>query len=155
MIEQTAKVISLESSQDKDNYYAWLEPNTESACHACSSQTTCGTSLIGKIFNHQQRKIRVKNICSANVGDNVIIGMSENTMLLSSLMIYILPLLFLIGFGGLAVFYSSLANLTHSSQDLLILFSMIFAFFVSYLVLKSIRGTSNSSFYDIKLLRIK
>ena len=154
MIEQTAKVISFESKKNIDNYYVWVEPNNKSACQSCSSQSTCGTSLIAKIFNHKHKKIRVKNTCSANIGENVVIGMNEKAMLLGSIMIYVLPLFILIAFAGLSVFYSSLANLDKGTEDLLTLFSILISFVISYKFLSHSQKFSQLSFFNVKLIRI-
>jgi sigma-E factor negative regulatory protein RseC len=97
MMEERGVIIALE---DK---YAWVETSLKSSCSHCTT-TSCGTGALAAHFNQRATSIRVENSFNAKPGDKVVIGLDENSVLLASVLVYILPLLtlFLGGYLGLA-----------------------------------------------------
>ena len=96
MIEQTALVASVEAG------YAWVIPQKSSnSCGKCVSNKTCvSDSLINKNPKNQA-KMRVLNPLHARQGDQVIIGVRSEALILYSVLAYLLPLVSLIIFAAL------------------------------------------------------
>lgn len=114
MIEQRATITKVE------NEFAWIEAQRETSCGSCSAQKGCGTGLLAKTIGRRFVSMKVLNPVHAQVGDEVIIGLPEDSFLKSAFLTYLLPLLLmllgavvmgelsssqlLVGFGGLGGF---------------------------------------------------
>lgn len=70
-------------------------------CGSCSSQATC-SALSGGLGNREVH-IRARNTCQAEVGDRVILEVSERHFLAASFWAYIFPLLAMLLVGGVTV----------------------------------------------------
>lgn len=88
MIEEEAIVTQLENNQ------AWIKRLHTSGCSGCLQQTTCGTSVMSKIL--PKREFALDNDISLKVGDKVIVAVDDSQLLLSSFLLYLLPLLVMI-----------------------------------------------------------
>ncbi|MEZ5535140.1 MAG: SoxR reducing system RseC family protein [Thiolinea sp.] len=96
MIEQTARVISLKQG------YAWVEPLTSKGCGSCAPKSaSCSSSGAFDFLKPAAEKIYVQNPLRARPGDEVVIGMQSNALLLYSLFAYLLPLLSMVIFAVL------------------------------------------------------
>lgn len=105
MIETPALVVST------DDTHAYVEPYSGGSCSSCSTTGTCGTAIFGKIFTQKPRVFRVLNSIQAKTGESVVIGLQEGVLLTSSMMVYMIPLIFI--FAGAIV-----ASLLGSSTEL-------------------------------------
>lgn len=96
MIEEKATVVQVEDE------FAWLETGRKSACAACSANNGCGTGILSRILGKRTAHVRAINQAGAHVGDEVIVGISENALVRGSLAIYIVPLIwmFVLGLAG-------------------------------------------------------
>jgi len=86
MVEETAQVIKV------DGDVVWVQAIQKSACGSCQAQKGCGHSLLAKVG---QKKIELPVACndvSVSTGDQVVIGVPEQAILRSSLLMYGLPL---------------------------------------------------------------
>lgn len=92
MIEENARVIRVE-----EDGFAWVETLRQTACGSCSASSGCGTSVISKLFGDKRTRVRVIDPLGVKLGEEVIVGIDESALLRSSLMVYILPLLCLVG----------------------------------------------------------
>ena len=101
MIEQQAVIIALERNQVGGNTavsdsasheIATLEIMRKTACGLCGQTRGCGNSLWGKIFAHQSKPFKAANSIQAKVGDGVVVGINEQVLLRSALLLYALPL---------------------------------------------------------------
>jgi len=83
----------------------WVETIKQSTCGSCRARKGCGQQILAKIG---AASASVKALIGKNdstdyvVGDTVTIGVPENLVVSSSLLIYCLPLLFMMGFSGVA-----------------------------------------------------
>lgn len=96
MVEESARVVRLEGE------VVWVEAIRQSACGQCSAQKGCGHSLLAKLG---QKRIEVsvqRNGYDLSVNDDVIIGVPDNLVLHSSLLLYGLPLLFMMLVAAMA-----------------------------------------------------
>lgn len=93
MIEEQGRVVAVESGA------VWVETLRKSTCSSCSANATCGQGLMDRLGVGRQRGY-VRALCSLqlSVGDAVVIGVREDLLVRSSLLVYLLPL-----FGLLAV----------------------------------------------------
>lgn len=93
MIEEQGKVVALQ------NEWAWVETERKTACGHCSANKGCGTSVLASVFGKKANAIAVMKTLPVKVGDEVIIGIEEDSLVRGSLLIYALPLVLLIAFG--------------------------------------------------------
>ena len=100
MLEEHATVVAL------DNEYAELEIIRKKPCGLCGKTRGCGVSMWGKLFNHRQKPLRLHNSIHASLGDDVVIGLQQDAFLKSSLYLYGIPLLTLLGGAMLGSFFA-------------------------------------------------
>ncbi|OYY48198.1 MAG: hypothetical protein B7Y48_10570 [Methylophilales bacterium 28-44-11] len=94
MIEERAVILSLEANatvSDAPNV-AILEIERKTACGLCGQTRGCGNSIWGKLFAHRSSAFKANNHIHASVGQSVIVGINEQALLWSALLLYILPL---------------------------------------------------------------
>jgi sigma-E factor negative regulatory protein RseC len=119
MIEETARVIAIENNQ------LLLEAETRAACNACAARQGCGTSVLSKWVGRKFTRFQAPNTVNARVGDEVVVGLAEEAMLKGSVLVYLLPLLVMIGSALLA---DGLISTDTASRDLLVLVSAVAGF---------------------------
>lgn len=95
MIEESGEVVGLE------NGFAWVEAERNSTCGTCTVRQGCGTSAIARVLGQRRVRIRVLNHIDARIGDRVVIGISESSLVRGSLAVYAVPLVALFA-GALA-----------------------------------------------------
>ncbi len=104
MIEERARVVALEPGA------VWVETLRQSACGSCAAQKGCGQSAIARMSekpmhvraltglhaqaSHYQYQLEQYQVGQYQVGDEVIIGIPEDILLKSSLVAYLMPLIF-------------------------------------------------------------
>lgn len=81
-----------------DGEHAIVSGWRKKACGSCQAQATCG-ALSGGLGNREVH-IRARNTCQAEVGDRVILEISERHFLSASFWAYIFPLLVMLLVGG-------------------------------------------------------
>ena len=97
MMEGIAHVVSVDGDQ------IWLEPEQTSSCGGCAASGACGAKGIGTTANRlEARRFRIANPAGLMVGERVVIGIRENTLLKASLTAYAIPLGAMLGCGILA-----------------------------------------------------
>jgi len=85
MIEETAIVTRVVDGQ------VWIKSLQSGACGGCSQQTSCGTATLSKWL--PKREFSVESNRTLKVGDQVKVAIDDSQLLLSSLLLYLLPLL--------------------------------------------------------------
>jgi sigma-E factor negative regulatory protein RseC len=93
MIEQTGVVISVQGDM------AEVEGQRRSACGGCAASGACGTSLIARYLGRKRMLLRAHNPIGAGPGDPVVLGLPEGALLQASFVVYLVPLLAMIGGG--------------------------------------------------------
>jgi len=97
MIEGTAHVVAVEGNM------AWLVPETGSSCGGCASASACGSKGIGTAASRlEARRFQLVNDAGLRVGERVVVGIRENTLVRASLTAYAIPLATLLSAGALA-----------------------------------------------------
>lgn len=96
MIEEQAQVVEVVGSQ------LVLQAQTQSACGSCSASKGCGTSVLSKVIGRKFTRFQAENDIDAEVGDTVVVGISEDALLRGSLVMYIIPIMGMLVFALLA-----------------------------------------------------
>ncbi|RXJ72308.1 transcriptional regulator [Veronia nyctiphanis] len=119
MITATAEVVSYK------NGCLLVRSTQQTSCGSCGSQSDCGTGIVSKALPAKTLDISIPSDKSLPVGTMVEIGMQENAMLKSALVVYVVPLLFLIvgAIFGQFVF----VNLANGSEGAVVLSAFLFA----------------------------
>jgi len=90
MLEEQATVVAVE------NETVWVEVQRQSVCGQCAANKGCGTGVLQKVLGNKRNIFRVIGELPVNVGDSVIIGVNENALVKGSLIIYAVPIVFMI-----------------------------------------------------------
>lgn len=85
MLEQPARVI--ESSEAG----VWVEPVAPSGCGVCAGQG-CASRQLAEFFQRRPRRYQVQSSLPLSVGDRVVVGLPDGSLLGSVLLVYGLPL---------------------------------------------------------------
>lgn len=96
MVEESARVVRIEGD------IVWVEAIRQSACGQCAAQKGCGHSMLAKLG---QKRIEVAVQANGHLlalHDDVLIGVPDNVVLNSSLLLYGLPLFLMLCIAGLA-----------------------------------------------------
>jgi len=90
MITETGKVVALKGDR------AWVQTIRTSACQSCSARSGCGQRALASVSGGRANQILVANTVDARVGDEVVIGVDEQSVLTASLAVYGLPLVLMV-----------------------------------------------------------
>ncbi|NOQ87707.1 MAG: Fis family transcriptional regulator [Gammaproteobacteria bacterium] len=93
MIEEQAQVVEVRGDQ------LVLQAQTQSACGSCSASKGCGTSVLSKVVGRKFTRFQAENNIDAEVGDTVIVGISEDALLKGSVVMYVIPILGMLFFA--------------------------------------------------------
>lgn len=99
MIEEAAKIIAIQGSQ------LLIQAQPSSACGSCHARNACGQGLLSKYFNQTPGQLVINNrldngeSLNVMVGDEVIIGIEEGSVLSGAFFAYLLPLMFVLVFA--------------------------------------------------------
>lgn len=94
MIEEAAIVTRIDCGQ------TWIKSLQSGACGGCMQQTSCGTATLAKML--PKREFAVDCDIVLQVGDKVRVAIDDSHLLLSSVLLYLLPLLIMIFGVGMA-----------------------------------------------------
>jgi len=89
MLEQVARVV--QSSEQG----VWVKPSEPQGCGVCAGQG-CASRRIAELFQRVPRQYQVESPLPLSIGDHVIVGMPEGSVLRSALMLYGLPLILML-----------------------------------------------------------
>ena len=95
MLEERALVVAV------DEQSVWVETQRQSVCGQCAANKGCGNSVLQKVLGKKRNVLRVMGDLSVDVGDEVIIGVNEDALVKGSLIVYAMPILFMIVFAML------------------------------------------------------
>ena len=117
MIEESVEVVAVEGNT------LVLQAQRKSSCQSCSVQKGCGTSVLSQWLGKKSAQFRVENTANAQLGDSLVVGIAESSLLKGSLMVYLLPLVTLITAAALMDWWLDPA---HYARDLWIMGSGLF-----------------------------
>jgi sigma-E factor negative regulatory protein RseC len=97
MVEGIAQVVEV------DGKFVWLVPDPGSSCGGCASASACGSKGIGTTASRLElRRFQLVNDFNLRVGERVVVGIRENSLLKASITAYAIPLATLLSAGALA-----------------------------------------------------
>ncbi len=142
MIEETGYVLSVEDG------FADVETIRTSSCSSCRARHGCGHHTIAQVSSSNRMLMKAIDPLSVKVGQSVVVGIPEDTLLQASFWMYLIPLL------GLVV-GAVLPSLWNDESHLAVFFSII-GFVVGLLLArnKSKQESNNMDYYP-KILRIE
>lgn len=129
MITENAIVVAVDGDQ------TWIETQRKSTCGQCSASKGCGTSVLAKVIGNKLSKMKAINKIDAQVGDEVVVGLSEHSMLKGAFMAYLSPLLYLFVFSFIGQFIFNKLQYADSSEFTVIVFA-VFGFYLGLRKLK-------------------
>lgn len=95
MIEAVATV------REVDGERVRVEVQRRGACGGCESGVSCGTSALGRWFARGTSELWLRTTLPLRVGEGVVVGLEETSLLRASLLLYLLPVLGLVA-GAIA-----------------------------------------------------
>ena len=95
LLEEEAVVDAL------DGDFVWVRTTRTSACGGCSARGGCGSGILAEVLGRRAPRVRALNRAGAGLGDRVLVAVTPGAFLRSSLAMYLVPLLGLLG-GGMA-----------------------------------------------------
>ncbi|RKZ38858.1 MAG: hypothetical protein DRQ49_13160 [Gammaproteobacteria bacterium] len=118
-----------------DDKFAIIQIRRTRHCSQCAAKG-CGIGSLSFVLGQKETRLKVINLRGAKVGDRVVIGLQEQALLKSSLILYLLPLLGL--FVG-AIGYEIWVTIWewHHSEILTVLAGLV-GFFMGLLWVKRI-----------------
>lgn len=98
MLTETGRVVALEGDA------LWVETISVSSCGSCAAKSGCGHSLLAK-WASRSAYLRValagRDPLSFEIGDTVTIGIPEDVIVTSSLLMYCLPIMLMLAGAAL------------------------------------------------------
>jgi sigma-E factor negative regulatory protein RseC len=103
IVEGIARVVSIEGG------VAWFEPEQTTSCGHCASAAACGVGSsatgsgagIGSIARRIEfRRFALDNADNLHVGDRVVVGVDDRSLIKASLTAYAIPLITALTAGG-------------------------------------------------------
>lgn len=101
MVEEIATVVQVETAG------VWLQTKVVSSCQSCSANDSCTSGVVAKAMTRRDYRFFLQQTAAAPgllVGQQVRIGIAEDVLVKSALLVYLLPLLMFIGALGLAFY---------------------------------------------------
>lgn len=140
MIEEQGRVVAVEGKE------VWVETIQQSACGSCSAKSTCGQGLAAKYLSGKPNHIRLISELPVRLGDRVVLGIPENTLVKSALLAYGLPLIFFILFAGLV-------DSLFAVSEPWVIFSGLAGLFLGFVLVRTVSGgrDKGSSFQPVIL----
>jgi len=96
MIKEWATVISWQQG------IAQLRCEQSSGCSSCHSHSSCGTSILNKMGADSSHELHVESKNPLVPGQRVEVGITESSLIRSALLVYMLPLVGLIGCASIS-----------------------------------------------------
>ncbi|MBE1276890.1 SoxR reducing system RseC family protein [Enterovibrio baiacu] len=102
--------------------YLTVRCQQKTSCGSCASKSSCGTGVVSNALPGKVLDIRVPSPEPVPAGTLVEIGLEEQTVLKSAMLVYVLPLMFAIGGAFVGQF---LSDLLESGEGIIILSSLL------------------------------
>lgn len=96
MIEQKATVVTDEKGTN------WLQAERTTTCSQCSAKKACGTGMLSDHVGKRFSRIAIVNNAELTAGQTVDLAIPERALLKGAFLVYILPLLAMFAFAGIA-----------------------------------------------------
>lgn len=139
MITENGIVIKIEAET------AWVKTVRRSACEGCGSKESCEGAKTGEVA--------AINLAGAQLGDAVTVGFESGSLIKVAMLLYIFPVLCMIGGAVLGNHLAAEVGMDESSAAALFAFGF---FFISFLCIRLTGGRmSGNARYQAKVIRIR
>ncbi|RVU41659.1 sigma E positive regulator RseC/MucC [Rheinheimera riviphila] len=101
MVEEIATVVQIEPAG------VWLQTKVVSSCQSCSANDSCTSGVVAKAMTRRDYRFFLQHTEADEellVGQQVRIGIAEDVLVKSALLVYLLPLVLFIGALALAFY---------------------------------------------------
>lgn len=132
-MEELAKVTHI------DNGIVSIESEVKSACSGCQQVDNCGSGQVSKAFPTKKLSLKIQSNLPLNVGDTVVLGLSDEYLLHSAWQVYMFPLIGLISFASVGQYLISHNVFSHE------LLAVAFSAFGGYLGYKLSKNVQSSA----------
>lgn len=129
MLKERARIVAI------DNEAVWVETIQLSTCGSCSAKKGCGQSLLASLGakpNYLRVLLPIKDANGYRLDQSVTIGLPENIVVNTSLLLYLLPLCLMLIFSAFAHNYYASELLTIAMAVVGLLLGGIAIRFFSY-----------------------
>ncbi len=106
----------------------------QSSCQSCAAKQSCGTGVVANVLPKRATEFRVVCLHPVSIGSRVEIGIAQESFLRLSLLIYMLPMLFLILGSALGQWFASLFGMGEGITIFLGVISAVLGFFIARFV---------------------
>ena len=96
MIEELATVVAIDKTDVLGEKRITVESQVKSACSSCHQLDTCGSGQISKAIPQRKMSVVLLTDLPVVIGDTLVVGLSEKSILQSAWQVYLWPLLGLI-----------------------------------------------------------
>lgn len=90
MVEEIATVASCEGGG------VWLTTTPVASCNACNVSKDCGTGIVAKTLTPRQHRFFVPTELTLLPGEQIKIGLGEQSLITAAVMVYLLPIVLLL-----------------------------------------------------------
>lgn len=138
MIEEQGRVVAVKGDQ------VWIETIQQSSCGSCSARATCGQGLMSKFSDGKRNHIRLTSECPVQLGDQVLLGIPENTLVKSALLAYGMPLLiFILG--------AAAAEILFQLSEIMVILIGLGSLLTGFILVRSVAGANSLALQPVIL----
>jgi sigma-E factor negative regulatory protein RseC len=124
---------------------AWVKTVRRSACEGCGSKESCEAAKSGHV--------EAVNLVGAGLGDAVTVGFESGSLIKISMLLYIFPVLCMIGGAVLGSYLAPHYDMDESAAAALFAFGF---FFISFICIRLTGNMiSGSAKYQAKIIKIR
>lgn len=150
MMTALAKVQQVKKTDQ--GWWVELACEQQSSCNSCQSQKSCGTGVVSKAIGNKTLIWQLNTSLAVKSGDVVEIGIGENSVLSSALLVYLTPLLFMMIAAVVSQWW--LTPLLATGEGLTILISALSGFAGMKIAQKLARPIERHSNREVSLIRV-
>lgn len=145
MIEEVATVTAI------DGDVITVKSTIKSTCHSCHQQDDCGSGQIAKAIPHKALTTKLTTSLALNIGDEVVLGLPEGSILSSAFEVYMLPLFGLVVFAAFGQF--TLVESYHFHELVALFFAVLGAILGFFIAKYRQSSTQASAALQPKIMR--
>ncbi|MFC1507740.1 SoxR reducing system RseC family protein [Pseudomonadota bacterium] len=124
----------------------------QTSCGHCASRDSCGTGIVSEAVPGRAHQVKITTKKSLTVGQVVEIGLSEQSVLSSALLVYVMPLLFLLLGAALGQWW--FVELAGTSELGVVLTAVVSAGIGLLIARHYARRLDGNSAYEPSLIRV-
>ncbi len=116
MMEEKAVVIAV------NEHHVTVQSQVKSSCSSCHQVDSCGSGQVAKAIPQRKLTAEIANNLNVKLGEEVILGISEDKLLMSAWQVYFFPLIGLFLFAGIGQLLTMNYQLSHEILTIMLAF---------------------------------